>query len=112
MAFFTVFGVSIGAKISKQDSYELDTRRILADSYAELFATYCACIPDMKQESIIKLVAAIEKVKLFCSPDSESLLDELFLAVTEDSISFKTCGDCIQRLHQSAKKEMSQRKRK
>ena len=109
---FAVLGVLVGARISQRNAYELDSRRILADSYAELFSAYCACIPNTDQENIIKLVAAIEKVKLFCSSDSEMLLEELLLAITEDRISFKKCGDCILRLHQSAKEEMSQRKRK
>lgn len=103
---FTVVGVLVGGYIAKSNSSKQESKRLLVEFYAEVFSNYAQFVSNMSISSIHLLVASIEKAKLFCSQESNTILTELEYSVTDPSPDISKCGDLIRNLRLSAKKDV------
>lgn len=88
-----------------------ETLKILAEFYADVFAAYADCIPSnfYDAKKLMVFIACAEKTKLFCSPESEKILNGMVWAVTRTPPDRKTAKDLFGQLRKSAKKDTKDR---
>ncbi len=106
---FVIVGTLIGNHFATKAAKSQEQLRLLAEFYAEVFSTYTAAAPNRPVDKLYAFLAATEKTKLFCSPESEKILERLAFEMTESNADWNTCGQLIVNLRESAKKDLRQR---
>lgn len=105
-ALFSLAGVIIGSMLSNRSVKRQTEKRFLIDFYAEVFLAYANWVALQNINTTAELMAAIEKVRLFCSPESNRLLEQLEYEITEHQPNTKTCGQITSELRKAAKKDV------
>lgn len=109
---FMLIGIYVGNHLSLKSIKSQEEAHFLVEFYAEVFSTYTAAAPDRPLDRVYTFLAAVEKAKLFCSPESEEILLKLSHEITSENISWDDCGLLMASLRKSAKKDLRQRQRK
>ena len=102
----SLLGALIGGYISHRTIKVQEHSRLLSECYAVVFDNYYRCINDKSQENRIKLIASIEKTKLFCSKHSYDALTKLGLAALSDN---RDLGTYIDQVRSCARKELKKK---
>lgn len=109
---FTLVGIYVGNHLSLKSIKSQEETHFLVEFYAEVFSTYTATAPNRPLDRVYTFLAAVEKAKLFCSPESEEILLKLSHEITSETVSWDVCGSLMDSLRKSAKKDLRQRQRK
>lgn len=108
----TILGVIIGSKLSAQSARRQDRNHALLEAYADVFTALYICSSNpLTDENMVALVSAIERTSLLCSPESERILKEVLPALPIDSRPTPVFAQLVQKLRESAKKDLGQKKR-
>lgn len=102
----------IGAKIASHATERQILRKDLLDAYAAVFAGYYTCIPNDSDELVVRLIAAIERACLICSPESEALMRQMVPMLLSDKRDYDAIGAVMSELRREAKKDARKTKRK
>lgn len=105
-----IIGVVVGAKMSQKATIRIETRKMLADFYAELFVSYMTFLTNNTYEAVGVLLGKIERVKLLCSEESHDLLCQLQQEIPKENMNHEKCAIIIDQLRISAKNDIRNKK--
>lgn len=100
----------IGARIATRSSEKQSKMQALQSAYADVFTGYYACIMDESDENVFRLVSAIERACLICSPEAEKTMKEAASILVTKPIRLEKLGGKIFLLREQAKKDVRKAK--
>lgn len=98
-------GAFVGSFVTAHYLHEEEHKRLVAEFYSE-FATAYSMLPldPDSAEVLQKMIASIEKLRLFCPPETESAFDLLFNAVMDKDINGTDCNKAYKEIQRSVEK--------
>lgn len=103
---FTLLGVMIGILASRKSESEKVRKQFLIEAYSDLFSAYFIVFPLKNLSELPKFLSAIEKTKLFCSEESEIIMDAMVERIRRTWPKPDDCLDLLKKLRESAKAEL------
>ena len=100
----------IGARMATRSSEKQSKAKALQSAYADVFAGYYACIMDESDKNVFRLVSAIERACLICSPEAEETMKEAVSVLVSQPINLEKLGEKICLLREQAKKDVRKAK--
>lgn len=102
----------IGAKMATNASERQIRTKELRDAYSDVFSGYYSCMMDMSDDSVKRLVTAIERTCLICPQETEKIMVDTIVVLSKEPLDTKKLGEKIQLLREQAKKDVGKAKRK
>lgn len=84
----------------------------MVELYAEVLSRYGQMVSCRNDSTIAALLSAIEKARIFCSPGTDQLLDQLAREAAKHHPHKEKCGDIVQALRQSIQEDIKSKYRK
>ena len=109
MAFCTLFsgfgGALAGSLVTAKSLRREEHKRLVAEYNAEFVSAY-STMPYASGtiEGLQKLIAAIEKLRLFCPPETEQHFNMLFNSVLKEEIDIDACRIAYDEIQSAVKK--------
>lgn len=102
----------VGAKLVIHADARQARGKELQEAYADVFAAYYSCLANMNDENILRLVSAMERTCLICSPAADALMRDTIKMLLTNADDMEELGANIQLLRNEAKKDVRNTKRK
>lgn len=101
---------AIGGFFAVKASAKQNKKQLFLEAYSKVFSLYAEYLPkylkDKSQYPPYELISAIESTRLLCSSDSEKILSELEGVILSETPDLSRCGDLINSLRSSARKDV------
>ncbi|MCD7757860.1 MAG: hypothetical protein LUH45_06770 [Clostridiales bacterium] len=108
----TLAGTIVGAFVTAYLTKRHDEERYLVELYAEVLSRYGQMVSCRNDSTTSALLSAIEKARIFCSPGTDHLLEQLACEVAKHHPHKEKCGSIVQALRQSIQKDIKSKYRK
>lgn len=105
VAICTLLGTLVGAHLSARYIRREEKRRTIAIYYSEFVSAYTDFVSDIRNPDYVRiLIAAIEKLRLFCNKEDDVYFSVLFHFVTEENPNPEGCKIAYENIQKAVRK--------